>query len=113
MIVPVVPEPWSVDGVVEVFEEIQSTGRSDLLRSGRLRIVVSRRERNKVHDILEQSLRQQFGELVSPTVVPKSAAIAVVSHKADNLRPRHALAKIGSALLAEILDSTNTKGAAA
>ena len=113
VIVPVVPEPWSVDGVVEVFEEIQSTGRSDLLRSGGIRIVVSRRERNKVHDILEHTLRERFGDIVSPTVVPKSAAIALVSHKADNLRPKHALAKIGTALLGEILDVVETKGAAA
>jgi cellulose biosynthesis protein BcsQ len=113
VIVPVVPEPWSVDGIVEVLEEIQSTGRSDLLRSGGIRIVVSRRERNKVHDILEHTLRERFGELVSRTVVPKSAAIALVSHKADNLRPGHALAKIGTALLREILDVVETKGAAA
>lgn len=103
VIVPVVPEPWSVDGIVEVFEEIQSTGRRDLLQGDGIRIVVSRRERNKVHDILEDTLRQRYGELVSPTVVPKSAAIALVSHKAEALRPGHTLAKIGFALLEETL----------
>lgn len=113
VIVPVVPEPWSVDGILEVFEEIMSTGRSDLIRSGSIRIVISRRERNKVHDILEDTLRKRFGKIVSATVVPKSAAVGVVSHKADNLRPGHALAKIGAALLREILDVVEMKGAAA
>jgi len=113
VIVPVVPEPWSCDGIGEVFEEIQSVGRVDLLRSGRVRVVVSRREKTKVHDILEGSLRERLGDVVSETVVPKSAAIALVSHKADNLSARHPLAKIGAALLREILTATETKGEAA
>ena len=113
VIVPAVPEPWSVDGIGEVFEEIRSVGRSDLLFEQRIRVVVTRRERSKVHDVLEDSLRQRIGSIVSPTVVPKSAAIAVVSHRAENLTPRHALHKIATAILEEILATTTRKEAAA
>jgi cellulose biosynthesis protein BcsQ len=103
VIVPAVPEPWSCDGIGEVWEEIQSVGRADLLRDGRVRVVITRRERNKVHDVLEAGLRERIGDVVSKTVVPKSASIAVVSHKAENLRPTNPLAKIGAALLRECL----------
>lgn len=113
VIVPAVPEPWSVDGIGEVFEEIRSVGRADLIYDQRVRVVVTRRERNRVHDALEESLRERLGELVSTTVVPKSAAIALASHKADNLTKTHPLRKIATALLREILEAATEREAAA
>ena len=113
VIVPAVPEPWSVDGIGEIFEEIRSVGRADLLYDRRVRVVVTRRERNRVHDALEKSLRDRLGDVVSKTVVPKSAAIGIVSHRAENLTARNPLAKIGSALLREILEAADREDVAA
>lgn len=113
VLIPVVPEPWSVDMIAAVFNEIRSVGRRDLLDDRRVRVVVSRRERNKVHDVLEASLRETLGSIVSDTVVPKSAAIGLVSHRAENLTAKHPLRKIAAALLREILAAADMKGLAA
>jgi cellulose biosynthesis protein BcsQ len=113
VLIPAVPEPWSVDGIGEVIEECRSVGRSDLYYENRIRVVVTRRERNRVHDVLEGSLRERLGELVSRTVIPKSAAIALASHKAENLTPSHPLRKLAAAILRECLDIATGKEAAA
>jgi cellulose biosynthesis protein BcsQ len=113
VIVPVVCEPWGVDGIQEVFEEIRSVGRADLLASHSVRIVISRREKTRVHDVLENSLREQLGKMVSATVIHKSAAIAVASHRAENLTATHPLRKAANAILRETLQTiTKTEAAA-
>lgn len=113
VIVPVAAEPWSVDMVREVWEELQSVGRSDLIHDQRIRVVISRRQRTKVQDVLEQSIRDSLGALVSRTVIPQTAAIALVSHRAENLTARNPLRKIAEDLLREVLSLTTHKEAAA
>lgn len=113
VIVPVAAEPWSVDMVREVWEEIQSVGRADLLHDKRVRVVISRRQRTRVQDVLEQSIRESLGDLVSRTVIPHAAATALVSHRAENLTERHQLRKLADELLREVLSLTDHKEAAA
>jgi len=105
VIIPTVPEPWSLDGIGEVMSEVRSVGRLDLLDSNRVRVVITRREKNKTHDAVEKSIRDQIPHLVSTTVVPKSAAIGLVSHDARFLTPTHVLRKISGAILRETLDA--------
>jgi cellulose biosynthesis protein BcsQ len=113
VLVPVAAEPWSVDMVREVWEEIQSVGRSDLIRDGRVRVVISRRQRTKVQDVLERSIRDSLGDVVSPTVIPHAAATALVSHRAQNLTDRHPMRRLAAEILREALDLIPTKEAAA
>jgi cellulose biosynthesis protein BcsQ len=113
VIVPVAAEPWSVDMVREVWEELQSVGRADLIHDRRIRVVISRRQRTKVQDVLEQSIRDSLGDLVSKTVIPHAAAIALVSHRAENLTARNPLRKLAEDLLREVLSLTSNKAAAA
>jgi cellulose biosynthesis protein BcsQ len=105
VIIPTVPEPWSLDGIGEVLAELRSVGRLDLLDTNRVRVVITRREKNKTHDAVEQSIRDRIPQWVSPTVVPKSAAIGLVSHDARLLTPTHVLRKISGAILRETLDA--------
>jgi cellulose biosynthesis protein BcsQ len=113
VIVPVAAEPWSVDMVREVWEELQSVGRADLIHDDRIRVVISRRQRTKVQDVLEQSIRDSLGSVVSRTVIPHAAATALVSHRAENLTARHPLRKLADDLLREVFSLTAHKEAAA
>lgn len=113
VIIPTVAEPWSSDMIDAVFEEIRSVGRADLFRDDCVRVVISRRQRTKVQDILEQSIRDTLGDMVSKTVIPQSAPIALASHRAQSLDAKHPLSKLAGKLLDEILDISTPKGAAA
>lgn len=109
IVVPTLCEPWSTDGCSNVFEEIVTAGRGDLIESGRVRVVINRRERNKTHDVLEQTLRKHLGGLVSDVVIPKAAPIGLVSAGAGAITPRHKILPLAAALWDDILSRLERK----
>lgn len=111
VVVPVVCEPWGTDGIRNVLEEIRSVGRGDLIDRRLVRVVVNRREKTKTQDILEASLRDQLGSLVSDVVVPKSAPIALLSAGSAVVNPRHKGIALANDIWSDIFDSV--KGVAA
>lgn len=112
LVVPTVCEPWGVDAIDMVFEQVRSCGRSDLFDRG-LSVVVSQRQRNKMHDVLEASIRDSLGTVVSPVVVPKSAPIALVAGGAQFLTPTHTLRKITGELWSHIVSDLEARKVAA
>jgi cellulose biosynthesis protein BcsQ len=113
VVVPTVAEPWGYEGVRQTVHEIQSVGRRDLLDSGRVSVVISRRERLKVQDVLEASLRDALGSMVSRIVVPKTAAVGLVSGGPEYLTARHVLRGLVASLWADIFSTLDTKELAA
>jgi cellulose biosynthesis protein BcsQ len=112
LIVPTVCEPWGVDAVDMVVEQVRSCGRSDLFDRG-LSIVVSMRQRNKTHDVLEASLRDSLGSAVSPVVIPRTAAIGHVAGGPQFLTQTHAMRKIAVDLWAQIFTDIQSRKVAA
>jgi len=112
LVCPVMCEPWGIDAVAEVIEEVRSCGRSDLFNRG-LSFVVSKRQRNKVHDILETSLRQRMGDMVSAVTIPQSAPIGHVSGGPQFLTAKHAMWGYASKLWEQIANDITTRRAAA
>ena len=112
LVVPTVCELWGVDALDMVFEEVRSCGRSDLFEGG-LSVVISKREKNKVHDVLEAKIREGLGDVVSSVVVPKSATISHVAGGPQYLTARHALRTLVSDLWVEIISKTQTRRVAA
>jgi cellulose biosynthesis protein BcsQ len=112
LVVPTVCEPWGVDAIDMVFEQVRSCGRSDLFDRG-LSVVVSQRQRVKMHDVLEASIRDSLGAVVSPVVVPKSAPIALVAGGSQFLTPTHSLRKIAGELWSQIMSDLESRKVAA
>lgn len=112
IVCPTTCEPWGVDAIPQIVEEVRSCGRRDLLERGML-FVVSKRQRNKVHDVLEKSLRDGLGDLVSDVTIPQSATIGHVSGGPQFLTAKHALRGYVSDLWARIVSDLTSNRAAA
>lgn len=113
IIVPVLPDSFSIWGAEHVLREVHSCGRSDLVESGRVRIVVNGRQRWALHDVAEREIRERFGELVSPLVVSRAAAISEAGAAPELLTKKNPIRKAAEALWDEIEKTTPGKQRAA
>lgn len=112
VISPVVCEPWAVDATESLIREIMSVGRRDLVDSGRVRFVVNMRQKCAVHDKLERSIRDHWGDLVSRVVIPRSIAVAEASISPAVLTKKHTLYKAALSLWKELRQVHEKRGAA-
>lgn len=112
IVCPTTCGPWGFDAVEQVVEEIRSSGRSDLF-SGGLLFVVSKRQRNKTHDVLEAKLRDGLGDLVSDVVIPLTTAIEHVSGGPQFLTARHALRNYAGDIWSRIMSDIHSRRRAA
>jgi cellulose biosynthesis protein BcsQ len=102
VISPVVCEPWAVDATESLLREIRSVGREDLIESGLVRFVVNQRQNTAIQSKLEKVIRDQWGELVSPVVIPKTVAIAEASISPAVLTKKNPLWKAATAILSDV-----------
>lgn len=95
VLAPVIPETFGLEAAPEILGALHDAGRHDLAHS--IRFVVNLRQRRALHDAVETVLRHQFGEAVSPVVIPSAAQVAESAARGSPLArfaPKSAPAKL-------------------
>ena len=113
VLAPIVPECWGLEAAPEIVGALHDAKRHDLAHS--IRFVVNLRQRRALHDAIETVLRHQFGELVSPIVIPNAAQVSESAARGAPLSkfaPKSAPAKLIASVWAE-LDSQRRAARAA
>lgn len=114
VVIPTLPDHFSIWGVEHVLREIAACGRADLIDDGHVRIVINGRQRCTLHDVAERDIREQFGALVSPLVVARAVAVSEAGVTPELLTKRNPIWKAAVQLWGEIQghDKPKKRGAA-
>lgn len=98
VVAPVQPEAHACQGVPDLLHELAHNGGAQLLEAEAVRLVVNMRQRCANHDVWESLLRDQYGALVSPVVIPRATAWAEVANPNAPWKRTGTVAKVAAAL---------------
>jgi len=112
VVVPTMPEPWGLLGVRQILDELRSCGRSDLVRSGAVRVVINCRQKLRMHDQFEGLMRDEFGAAVFKEALQRCAATGMVAVGPGFVDRKSAVWKACVALWRDISQTIERRAAA-
>ena len=112
VVVPVQPEPFCVQNIVELLAEIENAGCGDMLENGRVRLVFNMVQRCVTHASWAALVSAQWGNLLSPVSIARATAWADVTNHAAKWNPRGKPAAIANTLWDDIQSITARREAA-
>lgn len=112
VLVPILPNSFSIWAAEMLVREIETVGRFDLLESGRVRFVINGRQKWAVQDAAEQEIRARYGELVLADSVPWTVRITEASMAPELLKKTNPIWKAAERIWDDI-EPRKQKGKAA
>lgn len=113
VVVPVLPDSFSIWATELLIREIAAVGRADLLESNRVRLVINQRQKWAVHDAAETEIRERYGSLVVADCVARAVRITEASMAPELLKKTNPVFKAAERLWDEIAPQQKRKGRAA
>lgn len=109
---PVQPEPWVLQNVPNLINEISYAGRGDMLEHGAFRLVLNDVQKTAGHRAWETVLRAHYGQWLSDVVWPRSPTFQVVAEEGQKYSLKAKPAQLAMALWGEIWNTAKGRAAA-
>jgi cellulose biosynthesis protein BcsQ len=109
VIAPVELESYACQNVPNLLAEINATGRGDLLANGGLRFVVNKRAACATHKVWESVLRNTYGDMLLPTVIPRATAWADLANPGSTYKPKSALGKVVASVWGDLANDNQRR----
>lgn len=114
VLVPVLANAFSIWATETLFRELEIVGRTDLIETGRVRLLINGRQKWAVQDLAETELRDRYGDLVIPETVPWTVRISEASMSPQMLKKTNPIWKAAERVWDELEPrQTNRKERAA
>jgi cellulose biosynthesis protein BcsQ len=112
VIVPVQPEPYCVQNIVELVSEIENAGGGEMIQNGRVRFVFNMVQKCLTHTSWAALVTSQWGDMLSSVSIARAAVWADIANHGSKWNPKCKPAKIANELWDDIHKHATRRAAA-
>jgi cellulose biosynthesis protein BcsQ len=112
VVIPVQPEPFCVQNIVELVSEIENAGGGEMIATGRVRFVFNMVQKCLTHASWAALVSSQWSDMLSDVSIARAAAWADMSNHAAKWNPKSKPAKIANELWDDIHKHAQRRAAA-
>lgn len=112
VVVPVQPEPYCVQNIVELVSEIENAGGGEMIATGRVRFVFNMVQKCLTHTSWAALVSSQWGDMLSSVSIARAAVWADIANHGSKWNPKCKPAKIANELWDDIHKHATRRAAA-